>query len=165
MALALPFVALLAASCGGKEGSDEPVGDPPADVLANRIENLAIAAPEEEEAEKAEPRRLGVLREAELPAELRTGRACRLTAGANLYLVAGASGAVASIDGRIRLLPTAGPVGPSGGFWEAPGVSVSIALKPPEGAAIGSPTTRAGVTVGGDDAKPIQRGEGSWTCA
>lgn len=160
---ALPFVALFLASCGGEEGADEPIGDPAPAELANRIENVAHA-PTPEEEEKAAPRRLGLLNEAALPAEYRTGRACRLTDGTNLILVAAAPGAIASIDGRTVRLRIAGPVGPSGGFFEAPGASVSIALKQPEAAVAGTPATRAGVTVGGDPDKPIQRREAIWTC-
>jgi hypothetical protein len=159
----LPLLALAAASCGGEEGSDEPVGNPSSGELHNRIENVAFVQPEEE-AEKAAPRRLGVLQEAALPAEYRAGRSCRLTQGANLLLVAATPGAIANIDGRIMPLRIAGPVGPSGGFFEAAGASVSIGLQPPAGAAVGSPTTHAGVTVGGNDSKPIERHEASWIC-
>ena len=160
-----PFAAsllgLLAAACGSEEPSGEPLGDPTAAELANRIEAVSQIAPEQE---KAAPRRRGLLREDQVPAELRTGRACRLAQGNALLLVAGAPGAVAMVDGRPVRLRIAGPVGPIGGYFEAPGVSVSIGLKPPEGASAGSPATRAGVTIGGDSAKPIQRHEASWTC-
>jgi hypothetical protein len=158
-----PVLALFAASCGGGEGPDEPAGDPSPAELADRIENVAFA-PTPEEEKKAVPRRLGVLQESALPAEYRTGRSCRLTQGANLLLVAAAPGAVANIDGRMVRLGTAGPVGPSGGFYEAKGASISIGLKPLEGAAIGAATTRAGVTVGGDDNKPLEQHEASWIC-
>jgi hypothetical protein len=156
-------IALLAASCGSGEDPNGSAGDVSEAELAARIENVAFA-PTPEEAEKAAPRRLGLLEEATLPDEFRTGRSCRLTEGANLILVAAAFGAVANIDGRSARLAHAGPVGPSGGFFEAPDISVSIGLKRPEGAAPGATATRAGVTVGGDDSKPIQRFEASWTC-
>jgi hypothetical protein len=159
----LPALALIAASCGSEDGSDEPVGNPSSGELHNRIENVAFVKPIEE-TEKAAPRRLGVLGEAALPAEYRAGRSCRLTEGANLLLVAAAPGAIANIDGRMIRMAIAGPVGPSGGFFEAPGATVSVGLKPLDGAAVGAPTTRAGVTVGGDDAKPIQSHEASWIC-
>jgi hypothetical protein len=158
----LATLVLAATSCGGEE-ADEPVGNPSADELHNRIENVAFV-PSEKEAEEAVPRRLGLLQEAALPAEYRTGRSCRLTEGANLLLIAAAPSAVANIDGRVIRMTIAGPVGPSGGFFEAPGATVSVGLKPLEGAAVGAPTTRAGVTVGGDDSKPIQSLEASWIC-
>jgi hypothetical protein len=158
----LPVLALATASCGGEE-TDEPAGNPSSAELAERIENVAFV-PSQEEAEKAAPRRLGVLREATLPAEYRTGRSCRLTQGANLLLIAAAPGGIAMVDGRVRPLRIAGPVGPSGGFFEAPGASVSIGLQPPAGAVVGSPATHAGVTVGGDESKPIERHEASWIC-
>jgi hypothetical protein len=158
----LPALALILASCGGGE-ADEPAGNPSPAELHNRIENVALVKPEKA-AEKAAPRRLGVLQEASLPAEYRAGRSCRLTQGANLLLVAAAPGGIAIVDRRMRPLRIAGPVGPSGGFFEAPGASISIGLQPPPGAAVGSPRTHAGVTVGGDDAKPIERHEASWTC-
>ena len=155
------ILALLAAACGEQEAAQEPLGDPTAAELANRIEAVSQIAPEEK---KAAPRRLGLLREEQVPAELRTGRSCRLLEGNNLLLVAGAAGGVAVVDGRPVRLRIAGPVGPIGGYFEGPGVTVSIGLKPPEGATAGSPATRAGVTVGGDSTKPIQRHEASWTC-
>jgi hypothetical protein len=158
-----PFLALLLAACGGSEGPDEPIGDPSQAELANRIENVAFA-PTDEEEEKAAPRRLGVLEESALPPEFRAGRICRLTEGTNLLLVAAEPGALATVDGRTAALRIAGPVGPSGGFFEAPGITVSIGLKPPPGAVPGSPATRAGVTVGGDKNKPIQRHEALWIC-
>jgi hypothetical protein len=158
----LPVLALATASCGAEE-TDEPAGNPSSAELAQRIENVAFVQTKEE-AEKAVPRRLGVLREATLPAEYRTGRACRLTQGPNLLLVAAAPGGIAMVDGQVRPLRIAGPVGPSGGFFEAPGASVSIGLQPPAGAVVGSPATHAGVTVGGDDTKPIERHEASWLC-
>ncbi|HEY0150319.1 MAG TPA: hypothetical protein VGB70_15125 [Allosphingosinicella sp.] len=154
-------LALLAASCGSNEPSNTPIGDPTAAELANRIE--AIAQVPEEEREAA-PRRLELLREDQVPADLRTGRLCRLTEGSNLLLVAGDAGAAANIDGKPVRLRIAGPVGPIGGYFEGPGATVSIGLKPPEGATVGSVATLAGITVGGDSAKPIQRHQGSWTC-
>ena len=160
--LLLPVLALIAASCGGEE-ADEPAGNPSAQELHNRIENVAFVKPKEEQ-EKAAPKRLGVLQEAALPADFRAGRSCRLTQGGNLLLVAAAPGGIANIDGRVIALRIAGPVGPSGGFFEAPGASVSVGLQPPAGAAVGSPSTHAGVTVGGNDSKPIERHEASWTC-
>jgi hypothetical protein len=158
----LAVMALILASCG-EEGSDEPVGNPSADELHSRIENVAFVQPKEE-AQKDAPRRLGVLQEAALPAEYRAGRSCRLTQGANLLLIAAAPGALANVDGRVTPMHIAGTVGPSGGFFEGRGASVSVGLQPPEGAAVGSPTTHAGVTVGGDDSKPIERHEASWIC-
>jgi hypothetical protein len=162
MPLTLPFLALFAAACGGDDSSGEPIGNPTPDELADRIEAVAHVAPEEE---KAVPLRLGTLRESQLPAEYRTGRLCRLGEGGNLLLVAAAQGAVANVDGKVVALRTAGPVGPSGGFWEANGVSISIALKMPGAPAAANPPMRAGVTVGGDDdSKPLQKYEADWSC-
>ena len=160
----LPVLALLAASCGQEEETGELLGDPSPAELANRIEAIGQVAPEKEK--EAEPPRLVPLEEAQLPAEYRTGRACRLTQGGNLFLIAVAQGAVAKVDGRVTQLRTAGPVGPTGGFWEAAGVSVSIALKLAGAPAAANPPMRAGVTVGGDDqSKPVQRLEGDWSCS
>jgi hypothetical protein len=158
---ALPFAALALLSCGGGDEKGEAIGNPTPDELAARIENVAQVKPE---AEKAVPQRLGPLDMAALPEDYRTGPACRLTAGTQLLLVAGPRGAAATIDGKPTMFPTAGPVGPSGGFWEAPGVTVSIGLKPPAGAVPGSPVTRAGVTIGGAKDKPIERHEATWAC-
>jgi hypothetical protein len=106
-------IALLAASCGSGEDPNGSAGDVSEAELAARIENVAFA-PTPEEEEKAAPRRLGLLEEATLPDEFRTGRSCRLTEGANLILVAAAFGAVANIDGRSARLAHAGPVGGGG---------------------------------------------------
>lgn len=164
MPFPLPVLALLAAACGAKEGSDEPIGDPSPAELAARIERIAIQQPDAEE--KAAPRRLGVLQEAQLPAEYRAGRVCRLSQGTNLLLVAAATGAMATIDGKLHRLRIAGPVGPSGGFFDSPGASVSIGLKPPEGAVPGTPATRAGATVGGGPPEtPLERHDATWLCA
>jgi hypothetical protein len=94
----------------------------PADALYNSIEEAREAKP----VVKADPRRLGVLAPGDIPEDLRHGSACRLVQGDRLLLHAAASGAVARIDGRPLRLRIAGPVGPSGGFFNGSGVTISV---------------------------------------
>ena len=154
--LALPAVA----ACGGEAAeSADPVE---ADALANRI--AAVAELREEKVEP--PPRLGPLADADIPAEDRAGAACRFEQGDRLLLLASSSGAIARVDGRVARLRTAGPVGPSGGFFEAPGVTVSIGRRaPPEAAADASPALHAGATVGGASNRPIEKLAGRWLCS
>lgn len=153
----LPLLALLLVpgACGGG-AEDEPKLPP--DQLEKAIENLAVL---KEEKVKPPPR-LGVLAEAEVPPELVSGGACRFYLQDRLLAVAGATGALAKIDGKPRGLIIQGPVGPSGGFFAADRVTVSVGRRAPVGAA--GPTTAAGITVGGDPARPVEKHEGSWVC-
>lgn len=154
-------VALSLAACGGPDPEDAvPEGDPTPEQLTARIERLS-----EVRKEKVEPpQRMTVLTDAEIPAELRSGPSCRLAQGNGLLLLAGAAGAVAKIDGRPVRLRVNGPVGPSGGFFEAEGVTVSIGRRaaPAEGG--GAPVSPAGATVGGRPGTPFQKVAGSWAC-
>jgi len=158
--LLLPLLALLAASCGGKDEPDEAAGDPSPAELAARLDAVS-QLPNEDERE-ARPR-LTPIDDGEVPDEYRAGPACRLSGGAGLLLVAAQPGAVAKIDGRAIRLVTAGPVGPSGGFWKAPGVTISVGARP--GTNADGTASPAGVTVGGADDKPIQKWEANWVCA
>ena len=152
------YLALLlaAGACGG-QAEDEPRLPP--DQLASVIANLSVL---KEEKVKPPPR-LGVLAEADVPPELTSGGSCRFFLQDRLLAVAGAAGAVARIDNQPRRLVIQGPVGPSGGFFAADRVTVSVGRRAPVGAA--GPTTAAGITVGGDPARPVEKYEGSWVCA
>ena len=164
------LLALLAAACGGGD-PDESRSGVPADEFANRIEEISVLRPEEE---KAVPSRVGALAENEIPEEYRTGPSCRFHSGGRLVLHSAAPGAVARIDGRVAPLRITGPVGPSGGFFEAPGITFSVGRRPPpsaaasasnpDGAAAAAPGGGAGATIGGDRSKPIERITGSWAC-
>jgi hypothetical protein len=161
--IGFPLLLLVLSGCGRSTSPDAPIGDPTPQELAEVIEKHAQGTKEDDPA--APVQRLGTLEIASLPEAYRTGRACRLTRENQLLLVAAAPGAVAKMDGKLLELKTAGPVGPSGGYFEAPGATVSIGLRAPAGAVAGSPSTRAGVAVGGGKERPMERLEASWTCS
>jgi hypothetical protein len=147
------------AACGSGEDPAAEAGSS-ADQLANTIEAVAHV---KDPSEATPPRRLGRLVEADLPEEFSTGPSCRLRDGEHLLLVAAAPGAVARIDGRVVRLATAAPAGPSGAYFEAPGITVSIGRRAPLDEPTGSPD-RAGITIGGNAERPIEKAEASWTC-
>ena len=154
---------VLAAGCGADE---EEKTDLPAAELFNTIESARELAPA---AGPPAPARLGILSQAELPADLRSGPICRLFNGDRLLLVVGRKGAVARIDRRLQRLTVAGPIGPSGGFLTAPGVTISIGRQaaPPTtvpGAVAPATASIGGGAQGGEGADAIQRVAGSWQC-
>ena len=149
------FLAALAlAACAQEEGGT----DLPPDVLVNRLEALSEAKSSSGPA----PNRLGVLAEADIPGDFRRGPSCRLHQHDRLLLVAAAPGAVAQIDGRPARLRVSGPVGPTGGFFAAQGVTISVGRNDPPEAK--GPSTRASVTVGGHPMTPMEKLDGSWVC-
>jgi hypothetical protein len=158
LALAL-FV--LAASCGRAADEREPQANSPAE-LENRLENLADPTPPKE----APPPRIAFLKEVDLGSDFRTEPACRFHREGKLMLVVTAVGGVARVDGRRVPLAVSGPVGPTGGFFTAPGVTLSVGREghypgEPAGAAGDWP---AGITVGGDREREIERVDGRWRC-
>ena len=155
----LPLLALLlaASACGGGGADEEPKLPP--DQLEKVIANLAVL---KEEKPAPPPPRLGVLAETDIPPELSSGGACRFYLQDRLLAVAGQAGALVKIEGKPRRLVIQGPVGPSGGFFAADRVTVSVGRRAPAQAA--GPTTAAGITVGGDPARPVEKHDGSWVC-
>ena len=155
--LSLAALLLAASACGSGGADDEPKLPP--DQLEKVIANLAVL--KEEEPPKPPPR-LGVLTDAEVPPELSSGGSCRFYLQDRLLAIAGQAGALAKIEGRPRRLVIQGPVGPSGGFFAADKVTVSVGRRAPAGA--DGPSAAAGITVGGDPARPVEKYEGSWVC-
>ena len=151
----LLFLTVLSlAGCGKNEGeTDLPPGE-----LVNRIETLSQI----EDPVEPVPKRLGVLSEADVPADFRRGPSCRLHQHDRLLLIAAAPGALARIDGRLTRLRVSGPVGPTGGFFVAEGVTVSVGRSDPPEAK--GPSTRAGVAIGGHPRTPLEKLDGSWVC-
>ena len=156
--LLLLLVPLLLPACGGAQEDDRPRANS-VEELENRLEKLADRTTEEIEPAP----RLAALKEADLGAEFRANPGCRLHRDGRLLLVVNAAGAVARIDGRRVPLAVSGPVGPTGGFFTAPGVTVSgPTVRVARGAAIelvpvgarnkititGGPTAPATVTTG-----------------
>jgi hypothetical protein len=158
--LLLFFVPLLLPACGAEE--DDRARANSVEELENRLEKLAHRTTEEIET----PQRLANLKEADLGAELRVNPACRLHRDRRLLLVVNAAGAVARIDGRRVALAVSGPVGPTGGFFTAPGLTVSVGRveSSTSGAARYGEGWPARVTIGGDQERPIEKHEATWIC-
>ena len=157
----LPALLLLGACSDGPVEDVEPRANS-VEELSNRLDKLSDRTSEDIEP----PPRLGVLRAEEIAAPLGAGPACSLHKDGRSYLVVSDAGALARIDGRRVALAVSGPVGPTGGFFTAPGVTVSIGRIRPTAAGAdeygrGWP---ARVTIGGDRERPIEKHEAIWTC-
>ena len=154
-------VLLLLAACGGREDGAEPRANSQ-EELENRLDKLADRTSEDIEP----PDRLGDLVQTDLGPELRVEPACRLSRNGRLILIVNRAGAVTRVDGRRVPLAVSGPVGPTGGFFRAPGVTVSVGrLEPPvPGADEYARQWRARVTIGGDKERPIEKHDATWIC-
>jgi hypothetical protein len=162
MSRAFPIAALLLlAACGGPEEDDRPRANS-VEELENRLEKLAARTEEDIEP----PVRLANLKEADLGPELRSEPACRLHRDGRLLLVVTKAGAVARIDGRRVPLTVSGPVGPTGGFFTAPGVTVSVGRAAPYAADAASYARGwpARLSIGGDAERPVEKHEATWIC-
>ncbi|HYW14948.1 MAG TPA: hypothetical protein VE891_02185 [Allosphingosinicella sp.] len=157
----LLLASLLLAACGAPEEDDRARANS-VEELENRLEKLANRTSEEIEPAP----RLSDLRQADLGPQLRRNPGCRLHRDGRLLLVANAAGAVARIDGRAVALTRSGPVGPTGGFLTAPGVTVSVGRTEPSGndAAEYGQGWPARVTIGGDKERPLEKREATWIC-
>jgi hypothetical protein len=155
------LLALLLFACGGPEEDDRARANS-VEELENRLEKLADRTSEEIEPAP----RLANLQEADLGPELRSNPSCRLHRDGRLLLVVNAAGAVARIDGRRVPLTLSGPVGPTGGFLTAPGITVSVGRTEPTGndAAEYGMGWPARATVGGDKERPLEKREATWIC-
>lgn len=152
---------LILAACGGPEEDDRPRANS-IEELENRLEKLADRTSEEIEPAP----RLANLKEADLGPKLRSNPACRLHRDGRLLLVVNSAGAVARIDGKRVPLAVSGPVGPTGGFFAAPGITVSVGRTEPTGndAAEYGRGWPARATVGGDKERPLEKEEATWIC-
>jgi hypothetical protein len=153
---------LLLAGCGAAEEDDRPRANS-VEELENRLEKLADGTSDEIEPAP----RMANLQESDLGPEFRSNPACRLHRGGRLLLVVNAAGGVARIDGRRVALALSGPVGPTGGFLTAPGITISVGRTEPGGGddaaqyGLGWP---ARATVGGDKDRPLEKLEATWIC-
>jgi hypothetical protein len=157
----LILCALALAGCGSADAPEAQANS--AAELENRI--AALAEHKEEKVER--PPRMGVLQQTDLGAELRSDPACRLHRDGRLLVVVNAAGAVARIDGRRTPLTVSGPVGPTGGFFTAPGVTISVGrIAPYSGdSAVYVPGWPARASVGGVEGREIEKVEGRWHCS
>jgi hypothetical protein len=163
MKLPLLWLALiLLVACDGPEEDDRARANS-VEELENRLEKLADRTTESIEPPAA---RMSNLKEGDLGPELRSNPACRLHRSGRLLVVVNAAGAVARIDGRRVPLAVSGPVGPTGGFFTAPGVTVSVGRTEPSGndAAEYGMGWPARATVGGDKDRPLEKIESTWIC-
>jgi hypothetical protein len=160
--LLLPLAAALLAACGSQE-DDAVARANSVEELSNRLDKLADRTSEDIEP----PDRLGDLVPLDVGARPASGPACRLLRGGRLVLLVDSAGAVARIDGRRVALAVSGPVGPTGGFFTAPGVTVSVGRVRPVAAAAEIPgqASPARVTIGGDKERPIEKHEAVWSCS
>ncbi|HEX8623897.1 MAG TPA: hypothetical protein VF782_02335 [Allosphingosinicella sp.] len=152
---------LVLAACGGAEEDDRPRANS-VEELENRLEKLADRTSEEIEPAA----RMTNLKESDLGPEHRSNPACRLHRDGRLLLVVNAAGGVARIDGRRVPLSVSGPIGPTGGFFTGPGVTVSVGRTEPSGndAAEYGMGWPARATVGGDKERPLEKSEATWIC-
>ena len=157
----LLFAPILLAACGGPEEDDRPRANS-VEELENRLEKLADRTTEDIEP----PARMSNLKESDLGPELRSNPACRLHRDGRLLLVVNSAGAVARIDERRAPLAVSGPVGPTGGFFTASGVTVSVGRTEPSGndAAEYGMGWPARATIGGDKDRPLEKLEATWIC-
>lgn len=115
-ARAAAAAAALTATLAGCGGPESPADDA---LTADEIERLATAPERVERIDRS------VLLEA-LPAARLAARPCRLTQGGVVLLAAGPDSAAVRIEDRLLVVPSAGPVGPTGAYFEGGGVSISI---------------------------------------
>ena len=156
------LASLLLTACGGPDDEVEPKANS-VDELSNRLDKLSDRTSEDIEP----PDRLAFLKEADLDPPLRADPACRLNKDGRIYLVVNSAGAVARIDGRRVPLAISGPTGPTGGFFSAPGVTVSVGrVHPPEADVdeVGQ-NWPVRVTIGGDRERPLEKHEAMWMCS
>lgn len=122
-ASAFAALALFLSGCG--DGDESRIDD--ADELANAIENVSGAEPrEKEKAPDPLPPQLDVLSPEDVARELAPGAGCDLSRDGGMLLAAVQGDAMVRANGRIVHLRLEGPVGQTGGFFEGPGVTVSI---------------------------------------
>jgi hypothetical protein len=158
--LPLFCLALALAGCGREKRPPPPL---PADQLERVVETVRV----EKAIPEAEPSRLAPIAEGDVPAGFKAPPLCRLTRKGGLLLVARDGRALARADGKLQILAFGGPVNPEGGFFTAPGLSVSVGrhapiATPAEAPGLGWPV---GVTVGGGAAtRPVEKIEAIWTC-
>jgi hypothetical protein len=156
---AAAVAALLLAGCRREEKPPPPM---PANRLAQVIDNLRQVKRGGEPAAS----RLAPIAEGEVAARFKTPPLCRLVRGGALLLVARGGQAMTRADGKLAILAFGGAVNPEGGFFEGPGISVSVGRHAPVATAAEAPgiSWPVGVTVGGAAKLPLERFDGAWTC-
>ena len=119
MKRALPILLLLLSACGGD--GEEARGAPPD---TNQIERLAT--PEEVEEDPQASARLQPLTPEDVAQAGLSASGCSFRSGSSLLVATGGSDSIARVGGQLVHLIQSSPVGPSGGFFEDRGLSISI---------------------------------------
>jgi len=156
----LSFALLAVAACGSHEEPEENAAD-----IANIVENIAEVPEPVAEKEAAAPA-LQPLTQTEIEANLEPGAGCDFSAGASSLFVSTGTSGVAKVNGRVVRFTAGGPTGPSGGFYSAGTLRLSIGRTSEAGAAEGETTSWAGRLSLSDratDARPLEVG-GTWRC-
>ena len=148
---------LLLSGCGDQE---EGEGAPPADI--NQIERLST--PDQEEVDPLATARLQPLSAEDIAQAGLTANGCNFRSGASLLLATGDSDSIARIGGRVVHLVQSSPVGPSGGFFEDRGLSISIGRTEAGAAAMEGVATAARATVTNRRTEAQTELTGIWSC-
>ena len=148
---------LLLAGCG----ADPDAG---ANVTANQLGRLSTPDPEPVDDPLA-PVRLQPLEPGDVTHAGLSGPGCRFSAGDQVLLAANGGDAIARLEGRTIQLVPAGPLAPSGGFFRAGRVTISVGRTEAE------PTTVSGIagwpgriTVTSRRPAAQLRRDGMWRC-
>ena len=148
---------LLLSGCGEEEKGE---GAPPADI--NQIERLST--PEDEEQDPQATARLQPLTAEDIAQAGLTVHGCSFRSGAALLVATGDSDSIARIGGRVVHLVQSSPVGPSGGFFEDRGLSISIGRTDAEAAGTAGVASAARATVTNRRTEAQTRLTGIWSC-
>jgi len=154
-----PLALLLAAAGCGDGGTAAETNE----ELANQIERIA-EAPKHKEVVPRPPDLEAIGRE-EIERELAPGAGCDLSQDGRYLLVAVTGDAIAKVRGRIVHLRADGPVGPTGGFFRGPGITISVGRKTDTGRRIDEVTSwPAEVAILAENIRERNRLEAVWSC-
>ncbi|HEV2867362.1 MAG TPA: hypothetical protein VGX37_12705 [Allosphingosinicella sp.] len=152
----LSLLLLLPAACGGG-GREE------GNATQSQIERLST--PQAEKQDLSASARLQPLSPEDLERGGVLGAGCAFASDGRLLLAAAGGAAIVRVQGHALRLFAAAPVGPTGGFFEAPPLSVSIGRSSPAGTAAQEASSwPARITVTNRRTRMQQELAGIWTC-
>ena len=132
-------------------------------VTVNQIER--VSTPKEEARPPDLVERLQPITREDLERAGLVGAGCNFSSGGRLLLVAASEGALVRFGPQLVRLAGAGPVSPSGGFFEHRQVSVSVGrLSEKDGAADESASWPARAIVTNRRTEVVNEIQGVWTC-
>ena len=151
----------LLVACGSNEEPQQNAAD-----IANIVENIAeLPEPPAEEAATPPPM-LEPLSRADIEANLESGAGCDFSPGGDPLFVSAGATAIAKVNGRIARFTAQSPIGPTGGFYTAGTLRLSIGRTSETGNALDEVTSwpaRLSLTDRATDAAPLMVG-GTWRC-